>query len=85
MYLLTPYGEFLAGITSRGYNNNQYDCSEGGIYTRPDKSEIVAWVEQQATVYLADGRGPIADKLFVQPGADASLTVNANDVLTGRT
>ncbi len=84
MYLLTPYGEFLAGITSRGYNTNQFDCSEGGIYTRPDKAEIVAWVEQQAQVYLADGRGPIAEKLFVQPGGERSLTVDANDPLPGR-
>jgi MYXO-CTERM domain-containing protein len=84
MYLLTAYGEFLAGITSRGYDNNQYDCSEGGIYTRPDKGEIVTWVETQAQVYLPDGRGPIADKLFVQPGGENSLTVNANDVQTGR-
>lgn len=84
MYLLTSYGELLAGITSRGYDNNQYDCSEGGIYTRPDKAEIVAWVEQQATVYLPDGRGPIGDKLFVQPGGEASITVNPNDVQTGR-
>lgn len=84
MYLLTSYGEFLAGVTSRGYDNNQYDCSEGGIYTRPDKAEIVAWVEAQAAVYLPDGRGPIADKLFVQPGSENSITVNPNDPQTGR-
>lgn len=84
MYLLTSYGEFLTGITSRGYNSNQYDCSEGGIYTRPDKAEIVAWVEQQASVYLPDGRGPIAEKLFVETGSERSLTVDANDPLPGR-
>jgi MYXO-CTERM domain-containing protein len=84
MYLLTDYGEFLAGVTSRGYDTNQYDCSEGGIYTRPDKADIVAWVEQQAMVYLPDGRGPIADKLFVQPDGENSLTVNPNDPRTGR-
>jgi MYXO-CTERM domain-containing protein len=83
MYLLTSYGEFLAGVTSRGYDTNMYDCSEGGIYTRPDNAEIVAWVEQQAMVYLADGRGPIGDKLFVQPGGENSITVNPNDTVTG--
>lgn len=84
MYLLTSYGELLAGITSRGYDDNQFDCSEGGIYTRPDKADIIAWVETQAGVYLPDGRGPIADKLFVQPGGANSLTVDPNDTQSGR-
>ena len=30
MYLLTAYGEFLAGITSRGYT-----CGKGGFYAVP--------------------------------------------------
>jgi MYXO-CTERM domain-containing protein len=85
MYLLTDYGEFLAGVTSRGYDTNQYDCSEGGIYTRPDKADIVAWVEQTAMVYLPDGRGPIGDKVYVAPGGEKSITVNPNDPKTGRT
>ncbi len=85
MYLLTEYGAFLNGITSRGYDNNQFQCSEGGIYTRPDKANIVAWVEQQAGVVLPDGRGPKADKLFVQPGGERSIAVDANDPRTGRT
>ncbi len=85
MYLLTTYGDFLVGITSRGYDDNQFLCSEGGIYTRPDKGEIVAWVEREAAVYLPDGRGPKADKLYVQPGNDASISVDANDPRTGRT
>jgi MYXO-CTERM domain-containing protein len=83
MYLLTSYGELLAGVTSRGYDTNMYDCSEGGIYSRPDNAEIVAWVEQQAGVYLADGRGPIGDKLYVEPGGERSITVDPNDVVSG--
>jgi MYXO-CTERM domain-containing protein len=84
MYLLTEYGDFLVGITSRGYDDNQFFCSEGGIYTRPDKGEIVAWVERETALYLPDGRGPKADKLYVQPGSDASISVDANDPRTGR-
>ncbi len=84
MYLLTDYGEFLAGITSRGYDDNNFPCSEGGIYTRPDKASIVAWVEQEAGVVLPEGRGPIADTLYVVPGDRNSLTVNPNDPRSGR-
>lgn len=85
MYLLTDYGDFLAGITSRGYDDNQFLCSEGGIYTRPDKANLVAWVEQEAGVVLPDGRGPSADKLFVVTGDTNSIEVDANDPRTGRT
>ena len=44
MYLMTDYGSFLAGVTSRSYDNARYYCSEGGIYGRPDK--IVDWIEE---------------------------------------
>ncbi len=54
LYLPTDYGTFLAGVTSRGYTDNVYDCSEGGLYARPDK--IVRWIEEVAKVEV--GRGP---------------------------
>lgn len=79
MYLLTDYGEFLAGITSRGYDDNQFPCSEGGIYTRPDKANIVTWVEIESGVVLPDGRGPVGGTLFVVHGDSNSLAVDAND------
>ncbi len=79
LYLVTAHGAFLAGITSRGYDNNVYDCSEGGIYVRPDKASVVEWIEAQAGVALEDGLGPRADTLFVQPGGEGTVTVAAND------
>lgn len=85
MYLRTAYGDFLAGITSRGYDDNQFDCSEGGIYTRPDKAVLVAWVEQEAGVVLPDGRGPIAERLVVAQGDAGVIAVDANDPRSGRT
>ncbi len=79
LYLLTPYGEFLAGITSRGYADNLFQCSEGGIYTRPDKDELVAWIEQQSGVVLPVGRGPRAEPLTVAAGETARVTIDADD------
>jgi endonuclease G len=59
LYLLTDYGNFVAGITSRAYSNNRYYCSEGGIYGRPDK--IVDWIEETAGVKVSRGPAPTAE------------------------
>lgn len=83
MYLLTVHGEFLAGITSRPYDDFMVPCSEGGIYTRPDKAEIVAWVEEAAAVVLPDGLGPRGEKLRVAAGDSNDLAVDANDPRAG--
>jgi uncharacterized protein (TIGR03382 family) len=58
-YLLTDYGAFLAGITSRGYDDNRYPCSEGGIYERADK--IIDWMELMSGVKVTHGPEPIAE------------------------
>src|SRR5262245_17645179 len=43
LYLLASYGTFLVGVTSRGYENVTTPvCSQGGIYTRPDR--LVEWI-----------------------------------------
>ena len=84
MYLTTDYGAFLAGITSRGYDDNQFFCSEGGIYVRPDKAELVAWIEQEGGVTMPVGRGPRADGLEVASGDSGSITVDADDPHAGR-
>ncbi|MCX5743710.1 MAG: serine protease, partial [Proteobacteria bacterium] len=54
LYLETTYGTFLAGITSRGYDDAKFLCSEGGIYERPDK--VLAWIEEASGATI--GRGP---------------------------
>ena len=79
MYLVTEHGAFLAGITSRGYDNNQFECSEGGIYTRPDKAELVAWVEAQAGVTLEDGLHPTGDAMTIVWGTAERQTLDAAD------
>ena len=43
LYLTTDRGDFLVGLTSRGYDNNTIDCSQGGIYLRPDA--VRDWIE----------------------------------------
>jgi len=84
LYLLTPYGEFLAGITSRGYDDNLYYCSEGGIYVRPDKDELVAWIEQTAGVALPVGRGPRAlEPIVVEVGETVTVALDADDPRAG--
>jgi hypothetical protein len=77
MYLTTSYGNFLAGATSRGYSNAQFDCSEGGIYERPDK--IVDWIEQAAGVPVERGPTPYADPIMVVHGDGGETMIDAND------
>ena len=84
MYLETDYGAFLAGITSRGYDDNQFWCSEGGIYVRPDKDELVAWIEQESGVLLPAGRGPKAADFELASGGRKTVALDADDPRAGR-
>ncbi|MDX2091798.1 MAG: trypsin-like serine protease [Kofleriaceae bacterium] len=77
LYLTTSYGAFLAGVTSRGYDDNLYYCSEGGIYARPDK--IINWIEQEAGVPVARGPEPTWDALAAVRGHAAETQLDAND------
>ncbi|MFT5686060.1 MAG: trypsin [Myxococcota bacterium] len=43
LYLTTDHGDYLVGITSRGYNTS-WDCGGGGIYVRPDA--VIDWLEE---------------------------------------
>lgn len=45
LYLVTEEkGDFLVGVTSRGYDDASVDCGEGGIYVRPDA--VIEWIEE---------------------------------------
>ena len=77
MYLLTSYGSLLAGVTSRGYDNSQFACSEGGIYERPDK--IVDWIEQVAGVKVTHGPEPTAPPITAVHGGAGETLIEAND------
>jgi uncharacterized protein (TIGR03382 family) len=77
LYITSDLGTFLAGVTSRGYDNNRFACSEGGIYARPDK--IVAWIEKEAGVPIARGPEPTFGELTSVRGGAAETTIDAND------
>lgn len=53
LYLPTPRGSFLIGVTSRSYDGASpaYPCRDGGIYTRPDSS--LKWIEKTMGAPLA--------------------------------
>ncbi len=77
LYLLTDYGTFLAGITSRAYDDAQYECTDGGIYGRPDK--VLGWIEQSAGVAVARGPSPTADAITAVRGHGGETSIAAND------
>ena len=77
LYLPTPYGIFLAGATSRGYDDNQYYCSEGGIYVRPDK--FIDWIETSAGRPVMRGPVPAAEPITAIHGDAGETTIVHND------
>ena len=77
LYLTTEFGTFLAGATSRGYANNQFYCSEGGIYVRPDK--FVEWIEQSAGVKVLHAPEPTAEPIIAVRGHAGETTITHND------
>jgi uncharacterized protein (TIGR03382 family) len=80
LYLMTSYGPILAGVTSRGYNDSPIACSDGGIYTRPDKA--IDWIEM--TVGNVSNVGaPQADDLVAVHGDGDDVRIRVNDPATG--
>ncbi|MBS1119131.1 MAG: Peptidase and chymotrypsin/Hap [Deltaproteobacteria bacterium] len=71
LYLVTSYGNFLVGVTSRAYADATAPCGEGGIYGRPD--EVLAEIEQAAGVPVTHGPEPTFDPLVAIRG-DAGET-----------
>jgi secreted trypsin-like serine protease len=81
LYLVTSYGAFLAGTTSRAYDTATSYCKDGGIYERPDK--ILDWIEQQSGQALPRGPVPMADPLTAGSGQPGTTTVDPNDPKAG--
>jgi endonuclease G len=77
LYLLPSYGKFLAGVTSRSYDNATVACGQGGIYERPDK--IVNWIEQVAGVPVTHGPEPTADPIMAVRGDAGETMITADD------
>ncbi len=44
IFLNTEDGDYLVGITSRGWDDVTVDCGQGGIYVRPDA--VLSWLEE---------------------------------------
>ncbi|HEY4055058.1 MAG TPA: serine protease [Kofleriaceae bacterium] len=77
LFVTGDLGTFLGGVTSRGYDDNQYTCSEGGIYVRPDKA--IKWIEDTAGVEVMKGPMPTWDALHAPRGGAADTHIDAND------
>ena len=77
LYLRTSYGTFVAGITSRAYDDATDACGDGGLYTRPDK--VVAWIEEQAGVPVAQGPRPEVAPITMAAGERGVSQIVAND------
>jgi secreted trypsin-like serine protease len=77
LYLMTSYGAFLAGVTSRAYDDAAFTCSEGGIYERPDK--VVDWIEAVAGVPVARGPEPAAAPIIAVHGDGGETQIDVND------
>ena len=77
LYLVTSYGDFLVGVTSRAYADANDPCGEGGIYGRPDM--LLAQIEAAAGRPVFRGPEPTAEKIVaIRGGADETLVL-AND------
>lgn len=77
VYLPTPFGTFLAGVTSRSYDDAMFWCSEGGIYARPDK--VADWIEKETGVPIGRGPEPTYAPLSAVRGNAAETQITAND------
>lgn len=77
LYLLTDYGNFLAGVTSRSYDDSSKPCGDGGIYERPDK--WIDWAEQTTGLTMARGPEPDPRKVSGVPGGPIEFHLNPND------
>nr|MBA2544670.1 hypothetical protein [Deltaproteobacteria bacterium] len=81
-YLLTPYGDFLVGVTSRAYGDATVACGEGGIYGRPDL--LVDQIEAAAGVPVLRGPEPLLVEPIVAIRGDAGESiVDPNDPKAG--
>jgi len=77
LYLVTDYGTFLAGVTSRGYDDATVVCSGGGIYARADK--IADWIDAAAGVQVVRGPAPTVEPIVAVHGTGGETRIRVND------
>ncbi len=85
LYLHTPSGDFLIGLTSRGYTQSTVNCGEGTIYVRADA--ILDWVENVSGRTLPrfdcdEDTGPGGSNKAPDPSADPITVVQGNTANT---
>ncbi|HEX3763516.1 MAG TPA: trypsin-like serine protease, partial [Kofleriaceae bacterium] len=76
LYLTTSYGAVLAGVTARSYDDARFPCSEGGVYTRPDKA--LDWIEKMAGVPVARVSAPTAPMVAMHDSCGGTQ-ISVND------
>jgi secreted trypsin-like serine protease len=77
LYLVTEYGNFLVGVTSRAYDDANDPCGEGGIYGRPD--QIIDWIDQVSGTRVARAPEPTADRIEALRNDAGETVIIAND------
>ncbi len=82
LYVTGPLGTFVAGLTSRSYDNANLPCSEGGIYTRADR--VADWIEEVAGVPIARGVEPEVDPIQITVGKGAETRIDPNDPFSSK-
>lgn len=82
LYLNTPKGDYLIGLTSRAYNGVSVPCRDGGIYVRPDA--VIDWIEEETGVDIAPAvcnspPEPENIEAEAEPGETIKIDLDAND------
>ncbi|MCO4744268.1 MAG: trypsin-like serine protease [Proteobacteria bacterium] len=89
LYLDTPDGYFLVGITSRAASPLNTSCGDGGIYVRADA--VIDWAEEQTGIAIdrpdCDNVSPPANRpprptapgIDVMVGESGTTTIAPND------
>jgi secreted trypsin-like serine protease len=77
LYLLTDFGDFLVGVTSRAYSNATDPCGQGGIYGRPD--QVLAQIETAAGRKVERGPEPTAENVVAIRNDGGETSIVAND------
>lgn len=85
LYLDTPQGVYVVGLTSRAYYTVSVPCGEGGIYVRPDA--VIDWIEEESGVTLPKPQcgppneppAPTAQAITVGRNDEGSTTIAPHD------
>lgn len=77
LFLVTAYGEYLAGVTSRGAWIGQQPCGQGGIYVRADV--LTNWIASLSSASLARPTMPTIAPFTAASGEATTVDVAVND------